>query len=537
MTNPIFYLFAAFIAFSHPIGIEPLYFARANRYILFTPTIFAASIALYTFFCLILYRLLLKDNQPQRNIKNLSKGKLIARITAIILYSIEIYIFHFPLYIEHYWELKGYILISAFLILLPFFILTAINSIIANFFEIKIHNEDASLKGRMIFHFRSFLAFIFIPIMLMLFVNDVIQSSEWLIKLVIVYPFIAWLIGITLIILLLAVAPFIIKIALCAKAIPDSELRNQLLELSKKANFSHSNLLIINTYGAKIGNAFITGLFSKARYVFFTDYLLDKLTFEEVKSVLGHEIGHSKKHHIPLFILFSISFIIILVFIHTTLENIPFTGLWLVVFAIFFWFILFGFVSRRFEMQSDIYGTQLIGDTDIFVSTLEKIGDINNMSYNMSSLRHPSIAQRIFFLRLMTLEPSLLEQFEKKMRNITRIFIIFAIVSITYIGSDIIFQIQNSHIGQERIYAYELAQEGERYLNENHYREAEEKFKEVLTKGLNVPEIHILLGDAIAHRSRNEAKEYYIKALELNPKDPLQRIYLEEMLGKLTDNP
>ena len=61
---------------------------------------------------------------------------------------------------------------------------------------------------------------------------------------------------------------------------------------------------------SKHSNAYFTGLFGKKRIVFF-DTLLESLTYDEIKSVLAHEIGHYKMKHIQKSLVISmlISFI------------------------------------------------------------------------------------------------------------------------------------------------------------------------------------------------------------------------------------
>lgn len=48
----------------------------------------------------------------------------------------------------------------------------------------------------------------------------------------------------------------------------------------------------------RMANAMVSGLFRKARYVFFTDKLLEKMKEEEILAIFAHEVAHIRHRHL-----------------------------------------------------------------------------------------------------------------------------------------------------------------------------------------------------------------------------------------------
>ena len=77
-------------------------------------------------------------------------------------------------------------------------------------------------------------------------------------------------------------------------------LRASLLAMAKRTDFGISDIYLID--GSKRStkaNAYFAGFGNKKRICLY-DTLLDQMGTDEITAVLAHEIGHYKKHHIPL---------------------------------------------------------------------------------------------------------------------------------------------------------------------------------------------------------------------------------------------
>ncbi len=79
--------------------------------------------------------------------------------------------------------------------------------------------------------------------------------------------------------------------------LPEGELRTEIEKFAQKVDFKLKNIFVID--GSKRStkaNAYFTGFGPKKRIVLY-DTLMDKMTTNEIVSVLAHEIGHYKHKH------------------------------------------------------------------------------------------------------------------------------------------------------------------------------------------------------------------------------------------------
>jgi STE24 endopeptidase len=91
----------------------------------------------------------------------------------------------------------------------------------------------------------------------------------------------------------------------------DQSLKSRIESLLRKCGFKSQGLFVMNgSARSNHGNAYFTGLGKNKRVVFF-DTLLERLNADEIESVLAHELGHFKHHHVikRIGILFFITFV------------------------------------------------------------------------------------------------------------------------------------------------------------------------------------------------------------------------------------
>jgi STE24 endopeptidase len=252
---------------------------------------------------------------------------------------------------------------------------------------------------------------------------------------------------------ILVFAPVFLRVLWRAEPLPAGPLRERLERLSRRLKFRVSEILIWNTHGAVI-NAAVAGILPWPRYVLLSDGLLNHLSPDEVEAVFGHEAGHVRHHHLWFFIAFLLgatSFLVLgmsaAVGLVTELMGgaaaeqvsslakglaLP-SGCLAAYFGIFF-----GFLSRRFERQADIFGCRAVScaqancPTDhlpyepdqqqlplcpagiqVFVQALEKIATLNGSVRDARSWRHFSIAKRVEFLERMATQPQLERSFQR----------------------------------------------------------------------------------------------------------------------------
>jgi len=103
----------------------------------------------------------------------------------------------------------------------------------------------------------------------------------------------------------------------------DGSLRVQIETFAEKAGFKLKNIYIID--GSKRStkaNAYFSGFGPKKRIVLF-DTLQKELSEEEIVAVLAHEIGHYKKKHVLLTLIFSVLLTGLMLFLFSMVINNP----------------------------------------------------------------------------------------------------------------------------------------------------------------------------------------------------------------------
>ena len=223
----------------------------------------------------------------------------------------------------------------------------------------------------------------------------------------------------------LVAMPIFLRLFLGLKPLPAGPLRDRLVSTAQRLGFRYSNVLVWNTRNL-IANAMVTGFIPWIRYIVLTDRLIDDLTPDEIEAVFGHEIGHIKHHHLLFYLAFFLTSFILLGLLWSwvgtlittdqivaVLEYLPLadpddikdtlpllSGFVKLGLLAGYALLVFGYISRRCERQADLFGAGTVS-TDAFINALEKVADINGMSRTRFSWLHPSIAQRVQFLREM----------------------------------------------------------------------------------------------------------------------------------------
>ncbi len=108
-----------------------------------------------------------------------------------------------------------------------------------------------------------------------------------------------WVVWTVFNILMLAVYPtFIAPLFNKFTPLADEGLKTRIESLLTKCGFKSQGLFIMDgSTRSSHGNAYFTGFGNSKRVVFF-DTLLERLNTEEIESVLAHELGHFKHHHV-----------------------------------------------------------------------------------------------------------------------------------------------------------------------------------------------------------------------------------------------
>jgi len=244
--------------------------------------------------------------------------------------------------------------------------------------------------------------------------------------------------GSALIIAVFTIAPLFLKVIWVTRPMPDGPLRRRLEEFAGRVGFTYRNILVWDTQGTGLVNAAVAGLFGFCRYVFITDTLLERMSEDEVVAVFGHEVGHARLSHMPFFLTFLVAFSMFLLALSGPVASalfacgLPGTMIHVLIPVIMiggYWGLLFGFISRRFERQADLYGAGWTS-VEAFTSALEKLAELNGVPRQMPSWRHFSIARRVDFLDKTREDPAAVRRLEANLRFALGTFLVIASASV-----------------------------------------------------------------------------------------------------------
>lgn len=279
---------------------------------------------------------------------------------------------------------------------------------------------------------RTHLFFLLVPILLILALSEVIDAATRMLDEH------AWARGIgelgTLVaaVIIVMTAPLLSRLVLDVEPLGAGPQRDDLERVCSRHRVKVRELLVWKTHGSMI-NAAVLGLTGRLRYVLLTDALLESMTPRQVEAVMAHEIGHIRRHHMPWLLVALLAAItavatpllvtqVVLVVTDSTPSAWFFTTASATVggaAGIVAVLVLFGWVSRRFERQADVFAVAHLdaaaGDetgavfseasVDTVCGTLARIARLNAVAPTRSSWRHGSIAWRQAYLRSVTGRP------------------------------------------------------------------------------------------------------------------------------------
>jgi STE24 endopeptidase len=199
--------------------------------------------------------------------------------------------------------------------------------------------------------------------------------------------------------------------------LPEGSLRTAIESFSQKTGFKLRNIYIID--GSKRStkaNAYFSGFGPKKRIVLY-DTLQKQLSEEEIVAVLAHEIGHYKKKHVLLNLLFSVITTGVMLFLLSMVVNSPSFSMalgsqntsfhmGLIVFGILYSplslviGLLTNYISRKNEFAADRFVVDNF-KPELLAEGLKKLSvkNLSNMmphpAYVFFHYSHPPLLQRL----------------------------------------------------------------------------------------------------------------------------------------------
>ena len=205
----------------------------------------------------------------------------------------------------------------------------------------------------------------------------------------------------------------------------DKRLEGEILVLASKAGIEGSDVFEVNAskQSSKV-NAYVTGLFGTKRIVLY-DTLIKGFTYDEIKFVMGHEMGHYLMRHIWWGLGIAVLSLLIMLWllnktIHSAIHrwrhyfkfdrlgdvaSLPLVLAYLSIFSFFFQPVT-NWASRYMEHQSDIFGMQVTDVSgDEAATAFDKLSAYNLSDPDPSLLvefwfyDHPALKGRMEFVR------------------------------------------------------------------------------------------------------------------------------------------
>lgn len=312
------------------------------------------------------------------------------------------------------------------------------------------------LGDYLLFNFRTQVLITWIPMSLIVIARDVVDRYDDPLRKLVGGPsprpgvvaagaYIPDLLLGTIALAVAVLAPAIIRYVWETRPLPHGPLRDKLISLCARLRMRCREILVWRS-GGRLVNAAVMGLIAPIRYILITDAMLEQMEDTKIEAVFGHEAGHVKRHHIFFFLLFAFITGCAVTTVSalrprfresTYLVVMGLTGLALAV----KWFFVFGWMSRRFERQADVYGVRTLmlaglpcsgpcafhaptaetpnGDplcraaVNVFSDTLNDVASLNGIPPEAPSWRHSSISSRSRFLQNLGQDPAATQRFER----------------------------------------------------------------------------------------------------------------------------
>lgn len=193
------------------------------------------------------------------------------------------------------------------------------------------------------------------------------------------------------------------------------ELQDDRLDLSVRKLMANTGMDItaetLYAIKGRTANAMVSGLFKKARYIFFTDKLMERMDEEEILAVFAHELAHIRHRHLPKMLLATILWICVYQFVLYLIDFNSYydaldeslktwaSGLMGVVNVWLIMLLVLLPLSRRNEYEADATAAKWVG-TECYQRALFRLHQLNDRLKPPSRfarflLTHPTLQNRL----------------------------------------------------------------------------------------------------------------------------------------------
>lgn len=446
-------------------------------------------------------------------------------ILALVVFAVDIWGLHLPSYLKPVQWLSTVPTLNALLFLFIFIGYLCVVWIFAFDAHHKIYRTDIS-RINYVYSNAAFSIPLLIPWLLLSGISDVLlllpfdwpkqilntqmgQLAYFLIFLVIAAIF----------------APVLIQRFWRCRPLEPGGQRRRIADLCRRAGVRYADIVYWPIFGGRMITAGVMGLVSRFRYILVTNALLELLSDEEIDQVIAHEIGHVKRKHLLIYLLFFIgamaisyatfllsyylvyfsgsvlNFIILLDLDADKVENIVGSIFFVSITIVYFRYV-FGYFMRNFERQADIFVFRLFPTAQPLIATFGKIAASSGQPADKPNWHHFSIQQRIDYLRRCEWSPRWISRHDRKVRrSIIAYLAAFAIMVVALL-----------------MFNNFMSARGTRYININaleaYIDQKEDKTLEDALRYWSIANIYF------EQKDLQRAAKAYEKALALAPQNP-----------------
>ncbi len=196
----------------------------------------------------------------------------------------------------------------------------------------------------------------------------------------------------------------------------DEKLREKILSLLERNRFPAKEVYVVDlSKTTRKANAAFAGL-GATRRVLLADTLLENFSHDEIETVVAHELGHAKRHHLAKSVSFNTVISLVIFYAAflalsrwalplgfegpSDIASFPLLG----IVGFFAGLILLpvgNFYSRVHERQADDFALKESVNRPSFISALRKLGALNLADFEPNPViefflySHPSLGKRI----------------------------------------------------------------------------------------------------------------------------------------------
>ena len=505
---------------------------------------FLSLSALYALYVRCLFRRLIRRLQwetPALLDHRFSQLSTRCAVLALILLTVDIWWLHLPAFLQSIHLFKILPTLNSLLFLLLFVGYLAIVWLFSYDAHKLIYRTDISRRSY-VYSNIAFSVPVLIPWVLLFGITDIVQLLPFdLPKKILEDPM--GQIAYFLIFLVIAAvfAPLLIQRFWRCRTMAEGEERGRIEALCRRAGVRYADIVYWPIFGGRMITAGVMGLVARFRYILVTQALLNVLQPEEVDQVIAHEIGHVKRKHLLLYLLFFTGFMlisyaaypistIILFFKGPALQIVRFfelnpfslissvyAGVLIISVVIYFRFI-FGFFMRNFERQADVFVFELFSTAQPLISTFDKIVLSSGQPADKPNWHHFSIQQRVDYLKRCEHDRQWIERHNRKVARSILVFItaFFLLAFGAFRLNQMVVNAGNRHINVADLEAY-----------------LDQKVNKTAEDGL----LYLVIGNVYYDRQNfKRAASAYDVAIRLNPDSPDALNNLAWLLAT-SDNP